>query len=99
MSDRSITATDVVVDALAVARIVRLIQVDEIPVGALRERVLDRHGDKLWAELLRCPWCLSVHVGAAVVLARHLFPRAWPWAARALASSAVAGHLAELTGA
>jgi hypothetical protein len=92
------TATDLVVDALAVARIVRLVQVDEIPLGDVREILLNLGGEAKWTELFRCVWCGSIWVGFGVVLARHLFPRTWPWIARALASSAVAGHLAELSG-
>lgn len=87
---------DVAVDALAVSRIVRLVQQDEIPVGALRERLIDRYGDHTWTALLSCAWCGSVWVSAGVVLARHLFPRAWPVAARLLVGSEVAGHLAHL---
>lgn len=93
-----LSATDLVVDALAVHRIVRLIQVDEMPVGELRELLLNLGGERRWTELLRCAWCGSVWVAFGVVAARALFPRTWPWVARALASSAVAGHLAELSG-
>ncbi len=91
-----VAAFDITVDALAVSRLVRLVQVDEIPVGALRERLLERHGDKTWAALLSCPWCLSIHAAAGVAVARHLFPRAWPILARVLAASEVTGHLAHL---
>lgn len=97
MIARPTSATEAVIDAVAVARIVRLVQVDEMPVGALREAVLDRYGEWKATELLRCPWCLSVWVAAAVVLARHRWPRAWPWVARVLVGSEVAGHLAEAT--
>jgi hypothetical protein len=90
------SALEVAVDMLAVSRIVRLIQVDEIPVGALREKILDKHGDKLWTEVLRCPWCLSMWVAIGVSAARLAWPKAWPWMARCLAGSAVAGHLAHL---
>lgn len=88
--------TDLVVDALAVARIVRLLQVDEIPVGKLRETMLDRHGEHLWTELLRCPWCASIWVAAGVVVARAAAPRPWSFLARVLAGSQVTGHLAEM---
>jgi hypothetical protein len=90
------SALEFAVDALAVSRIVRLIQVDEIPVGAVREKILDEHGDKTAADLLTCPWCLSVWVSAGVAIARLCWPRAWSWVARGLAASAVTGHLAHL---
>jgi hypothetical protein len=80
---RPTSATEVVVDALAVHRVTRLVQDDDIPIGALREQLLDRYGDRKWTELLTCPWCLSMWVAAGVVLARHRWPRAWPWIARA----------------
>lgn len=89
-------AVDAATDALAVSRLVRLAQQDEIPVGNLRERLIDRYGDQTWTGLLVCPYCLSVWVGAGVVLARYLFPRAWPWIARVLALSEATGHLHHL---
>ena len=90
------SALEVAVDALAVSRIVRLIQVDEIPVGAVREKILDKHGDKLASQLLVCPWCASIWVSAGVAIARLCWPRAWPILSRILAGSAVAGHLSHL---
>jgi hypothetical protein len=36
-------------------------------------------------------------VGAAVAVARWLFPRAWPVAARVLAASAVTGYTEQAT--
>jgi hypothetical protein len=90
------SALEVAVDALAVSRIVRLIQVDEIPVGAAREKILDKHGHKTAADLLTCAWCASIWVSAGVAIARLCWPRAWPYLSRALAASAVAGHLAHL---
>lgn len=89
-------ATDTAVDALAVARIVRLVQLDEMPVGAAREWALNVFAESKAAELLRCPWCLSPWVAAGVVLARHRWPRSWDVLARILAGSQVAGQLAML---
>ncbi len=89
-------ATDTVVDMLAVARIVRLVQEDEMPVGAAREWALDVFGEWKATELLRCVWCLSPWVAAGVALARHRYPRAWPVAARVLAGSQVTGQLSHL---
>jgi Protein of unknown function (DUF1360) len=95
---RPSSAVEVAVDALAVHRLTRLVQDDEVPFGPVRERLLDRHSDRKATELLTCPWCASMWIAAAVVLARHRCPRSWPWIARALAGSAVAGHLAQLHG-
>jgi hypothetical protein len=91
-------AVEVAVDALAVHRLTRLVQDDDVPFGPARELLLDLGRDRKATELLTCPWCLSMWIAAAVVLARRRWPRAWPWIARALAGSAVAGHLAHLGG-
>jgi len=93
------SAVEVVVDALAVHRLTRLVQDDEVwPMPELREAYLRRVGDSRWADLASCPWCLSVWIAGGVVAARLLFPRAWPWIARVLAGSATAGHLADSSG-
>lgn len=93
------SATEAVIDALAVARLTKLAQDDEVwPVRELREAYLRKAGYTRFADLATCVWCCSFWVALAVVLARHRFPRAWPWIARCLASSAVAGYLAELSG-
>ncbi|MGH9287106.1 MAG: DUF1360 domain-containing protein [Acidimicrobiales bacterium] len=85
---------ELLVDALAVARLTHLIQQDTIPpLPALRRAVTDRWGDRAVTDLVDCPWCVSVHVAVMVALARARFPRAWPWVARVLAASTVAGHL------
>lgn len=89
-------ATETVVDMLATARIVRLVQEDEMPVGAAREWVLDVFGDAKVTTLLVCPWCLGPWVAAGVAVARHRWPRGWPVLSRVLAGSQVAGHLAQL---
>lgn len=95
----STSATETVVDVLAVARLTKLAQVDEVwPMPEVRAAFLRRVGDSRWADLESCPWCLSVHVAALVALARWRFPRAWPVLARVLAGSQVTGHLAELSG-
>lgn len=89
--------TELAVDALAVARLTRLLQHDEVwPVLELREAFERWAGDTRWADLTSCPWCLSIHIGVLVAVARRLFPRAWPIAARVLAYSAAAGHLARI---
>lgn len=91
------STADLVVDALAAHRLTRLWQDDEVwPAKEAREAFKRWAGDSRWADLASCPWCASVWIAAAVLVLRHRFPRAWPLAARVLASSAVAGHLAEL---
>lgn len=92
----AVTALDFAVDCLAVARLTRLLQDDEIPVGKAREWVLDVFGEATWTDLLTCKWCASVWFGFFAVWARHRYPRAWPLLARALAASQVTGQLAEL---
>lgn len=91
------SATEAVIDAIAVARLTRLLQQDDVwPLPELRSVAMANAGDTRWADLVHCVWCLSVWVSCGVIVARHLFPREWPWVARALAGSAVAGHLAQL---
>lgn len=91
------SATEAVIDALAVHRLTKLAQDDEVwPVLELREAFQQRAGNTRWADLADCPWCLSMWIGVGVTAARAAFPRAWPLAARVLAGSAVAGHLAGL---
>lgn len=92
----AVTAVDVAVDCLAVARLTRLLQDDEIPVGAAREWALDVFAGTKIETLLTCPWCSSVWFGFFAVWARHRYPRAWSLLARALAASQVTGQLAEL---
>lgn len=87
---------DAVTDVLAIARIVRLVQVDEVPFGPARELVLDLGRDRKITELVRCGWCLSVWVAALVVFARRRWPRAWPILARVLAGSAAACYVAKI---
>ena len=83
------------VDVAATYRLVRLIQVDSI-FEKQREQLIIKYGDRKIAELLTCPWCLGVHVGAAVALARAIAPRIWGIAAAGLASSAGAGVITGL---
>ncbi len=88
-------ATETAVDVLAVARLTKLWQDDEVwPMPELRAAFLAKAGDSRWADLESCPWCASVWLAAVVALLRWRFPRAWPILARVLAASAVTGHLA-----
>ena len=97
---------DLVIDALATARITRLLTEDRVPFGPIRDRIL-RNADEdsgglgspsRLAELVTCPWCSSVHVAIFVGIVRWRFPRAWRPVATALAMSYVAGFLAEHEG-
>lgn len=48
-------------------------------------------------ELIGCPWCVSIHIGAGVVLLRMTMPGLWDPLARLLAFSAVSGVVATHT--
>lgn len=112
--------TTLVVDALAVARLTRLVTVDRAGRPARRlllkraypyrpRRLRDLPSDDIetWAaidpeppalvELVRCPWCISVWIAAAVTAARSAAPRLWHPVATALACSQVAGLSATVT--
>lgn len=87
---------DLLVDALATHRLVRLIQRDTLPpLPEIRDHLHLVHGDRAWIELLHCPWCLSVHIAAAVTAARVVAPRWWGRAARVLAVSSLVGLVSE----
>ena len=87
---------DLLVDALATHRIVRLVQRDTLPpVARARGAALARWPEHPLLELLVCPWCASVHVAALTQAARVLAPRWWSRVAAVLAASTVAGFLTE----
>lgn len=87
--------TDDLIDALAVARITRLITKDKI-AEPLRDRWAARYvaSDQM-SYLITCPWCVSVYVALAVSAARAAVP-GWRYLARALASSQIAGLIANI---
>lgn len=94
---KSSPPVETVIDALAVARLTRLFQEDDVwPVLEIRKAYLAEAGDSRWADLVECPFCLGIWIAAGVVAARYLWPRGWPIVARILAGSAVAGHLGQL---
>lgn len=91
-------------DVLAVARLVRLIQEDRVPVGWLRDRVKREawkhhdasratHDEPYIVELLECPWCMSVWVGMFVLILRHV--PGWRLLRFVLVSSYVTARLTE----
>jgi hypothetical protein len=86
-----VTPADLVVDALAVARLTRLVTTDEVPFGPARDLLLDAAPDSKAATLVSCDWCAGMWCAAAVAFARWRWPRAWPVLARVLAGSQVAG--------
>lgn len=83
-------------DALAAYRLTRLITRDSLPgLAHLRDAALDRWQGSAWAELIECPWCVGFWIACAVLAIHALAPGLWPWAAAALALSAVTGLLSE----
>lgn len=92
-------ATSLTVDALAAFRLTRLIVTDDVfgvPRSSVKSWLLEHDHPRLY-DLIGCPWCVSVYVGAGVVAARTVAPRVWHPLACALAFSAVTGALAEAT--
>lgn len=85
--------TDAVLDALACARLTRLITRDTI-TDRLRWPLIRRSANgelPEWVgEFVRCPWCVSIWVAFGIVAARRTIPRAWAPVAAGLAASEVA---------
>lgn len=82
-----------VLDGLAVYRATHLL-VDDAITASLRMAFV-RAGD--WGrDFITCPWCVSIWVGALVVLLQTVAPGPWFYASCVLAFSAVAGVLSEL---
>jgi hypothetical protein len=91
-----VTAVASVTDALATYRLTKLLQHDDLPpLPKLRHAFYVRYGARPVGQLVDCPWCLSVWIGALVVLARRVCPRVWDPVAATLAASAVTGITAE----
>lgn len=83
---------EIVLDAIAVYRLVRLLQKDTLPpLPALRGKLMDRHGAHPLSELIDCPWCLSPYVYVLLRCARRLAPKLTDFAVRALVASAFTG--------
>lgn len=94
-------ALSVVVLALAVHRVTRLLVADKV-TEPVRQR-LGLRGDgtmRPWVGyLVTCPWCVSVYVATAAVVAAALLPWPWvAWPALAASSSTVTGLLAAREG-
>lgn len=85
-------------EALAAYRIWRLAAKDEIlarPRGRF-ERWATEHERFLLLELIDCPWCMTIWIGAGAVVARLIAPKPWKICRRLLAASAAAGLIAEI---
>lgn len=81
------SALDLTVDALAVFRLTRLAGEDTI-FDRPREWAVMNGPD--WArDLLTCPHCLSIYMGAGAVVMRTMAPRLWKPLSRVLALSAL----------
>jgi hypothetical protein len=85
-------------DVLATYRLTRLITRDTITEDlryAVTDAALTKHSrvPLKAAELVGCPWCVSVYVAALVVAARTFIPRLWRPVALGLALSTAAGFL------
>lgn len=78
------------VDALATYRLT-VLAVEDTIFSPIRNRIVE--GSRFGMELITCPWCISIWLGAAVVLFTALAPVAWFYLACVLAFSAVAGLL------
>jgi hypothetical protein len=89
-----VTSWWLIVDALAVYRLVRLVQRDTI-TNRPRAWLNDRYAGGWLMELTICPWCLSVWIAAAVCTATYFIPTVWSWFAAPLALSAAAGWLSD----
>jgi Protein of unknown function (DUF1360) len=80
------------VGALAVYRATRLLVEDEV-AAPLRDRVEQANPQGRAAYLVRCPWCVSIHVGIAWAGLTLTAPRVARVAGAALAWSAASGLL------
>lgn len=90
--------TETVIDIVSVARLVRLLQQDDVwPIMEVRQWFLAKTGKSRISDLMTCPFCLGMWFGGLVVVLRLRFPQQWPLIARVLAGSEMAGHLAGLS--
>lgn len=96
MSLAWVSSVWLLVHALAAYRLTRLWTRDSLPpLPRFRQYVLDRWGNKAWAELVDCPWCAGFWISLGVALAASSpISAAWQWLSVPLAISAVVGMLA-----
>lgn len=83
-----------VLDALATYRLIRLVQRDTI-TSRPRAWAHKRYSGGWLLELVTCPWCLSIWVGAGVTLLTYFVPFAWSLVVTALVFSAVTGWFSD----
>lgn len=82
--------------ALATFRLQHFVTVDNVPGAYIRNPVERRFGnDSKLAELVHCPWCVSVYVGVVVFVEHYGFGFVPLVAYGALAAMAVSGLLGE----
>ncbi|HSX22677.1 MAG TPA: DUF1360 domain-containing protein [Gaiellaceae bacterium] len=88
---------DVLLEGLATYRVTRLITTDEItrPAREALVKRLESRGHHKLTYLLQCPYCVSVWVGAAFVIAPRVLGRAWLPVRDALSASAIVSLIAE----
>ncbi len=83
---------ELVEDGLSVYRITRILTTDRI--GQPYRDWMAKQGET--AEYYsQCSWCTSVAVAAGVLAVSQFAPKAWRPVARALASSAITGLIAQ----
>jgi hypothetical protein len=87
---------DLLVDVLACHRATRLVVEDAI-TKPLREKIFKKYPphEESWSYVFTCPWCTSVWIGAGIVAARAIAPKAWDPVARLLALSSATGLIME----
>ena len=93
------TILALVVATLAVARLTRLLTVDQLAIG-YRRWIVNRWGaDSQWAYLAHCTWCTSFWIALPIMPAAALWPNVWVIGVlSAFAASYIAGLLARLEG-
>lgn len=87
---------DLLVDVLACHRATKLV-VEDVITAPLRNKIFAKKPptEDSWTYLLTCPWCASIWIGAGIVAARTVAPKAWDPVAKALALSSATGLIAE----
>lgn len=83
----------IVLTCLAVFRLAILVTQDSITRPG--RDWLDAHFTGSLVELVNCPWCISIWIGAGAVLLDYYEWSWWRWVCLGLSASGVAGFLAE----
>lgn len=87
---------DLLVDVFACHRVTKLV-VEDVVTQPLRQKIFDKKAptEDSWTYIFTCPWCASIWIGAGIVAARTVAPKAWDPVARLLALSSATGLIAE----